>query len=98
MKKKRKKRWTGKPKEKGQVFAARIIVQKITANSIGIPTVITINKTDYILRPSNKRWTGKPKEKGQIFSAKVKVQKIMTGSSGIPTVIMINNTEYILRP
>ena len=98
MKKKRKKRWTGKPKEKGQVFTARIIVQKITANSIGIPTVITINKTDYILRPSNKKWTGKPKERGQAFTGKVTVKKVMTGSSGIPTVITINNTEYILRP
>ena len=51
MKKRTKKHWTGKPKEKGQIFTARVEVKKLIPGPDKIPSVITINNEDYIRRP-----------------------------------------------
>ena len=92
-----KKRWTGKPKEKGQVFHAKVHVGKMNTK-VNIPSVLTINKEDYTWVPSRVNWTGKPKAAGQIFSAKITVKKVIGGESGIPSVITINGEEYTWRP
>lgn len=48
-----KKFWTGKPKKRGQVFYAKVLVKKIMTGPSGIPNVIEINGEDYIRRPKN---------------------------------------------
>ena len=55
-----KKFWTGRPKEKGQIFSARVLVKKVMTGPSGIPNVIEINGEDYIRRPKNRRMTNEP--------------------------------------
>ena len=45
-----KKHWRGKPKEKGQVFTAKVLVKKVMTGPSGIPNVIEINGGDYVRR------------------------------------------------
>lgn len=51
MKNTTRKHWTGKPKQKGQVFQAQVTVKKVMTGASGIPNVIEINGEDYIRRP-----------------------------------------------
>ena len=62
MKNNGKKKWRGKPKEKGQQFQAKVKVKKVITGESGIPSVIEINGEEYVWRPQRPYRLGKRKE------------------------------------